>query len=301
MRNGAGEQLRVRFPLLLVVACGVAITSPIVFGLGYPAPQARDTFEVASIRSKQFQPGMSGIELLPGGVRGTQAPILYMIVEAYELSSLRQLDFEKADKSVLGSVYDFEAKAGANALPENAPAPARKQQLRRMLQTLLAERFKLVLHKEQRELPIYALVVAPNGPKFSVSQSELKCPQERPEDPWFARFGPSCGVVSGGPTSGLKGLNIEMTKLVERLDQFGDRRIVDQTGIKGRFDFQLPPWNRSAQFIEPPEDGPSRDRVDSGSPSIFTVLQDKLGLRLVATRGATEVFVIDHIEGPTPN
>jgi uncharacterized protein (TIGR03435 family) len=219
----------------------------------------REDFEVASIKPKVFRPGRVGIQFLPGGlVRGSQAPIRMIISAAYGIS-LKQLDLNRVDKSLQEEVYDFEAKAGANALPANASAQARNQQLRRMLQTLLADRFKLVLHKEQREMPVYLLVVAPTGLKFQPSLSEPKCPEGRP-----------CGVLSAGPASGLKGVNVDMGELVEKLEFFADRQILDRTGIKGHFDVELPPWNRS--IIQPVDDG-HEPVEDPSAPSIFTVLQ----------------------------
>jgi uncharacterized protein (TIGR03435 family) len=170
-----------------------------------------------------------------------------------------------------------------------------------MLQTLLADRFKLMLHKEQRDMPLYALVIAPNGLKFQPSLSDRKCPKQRPEDPWVARFGFSCGIISGGPSSGIKGFNVDTAKLVETLGNFGDRQVVDRTGIKGTFDVDLPPWNRSAQVPAEPLDQPVRDREDPAGPSIFTVLQEKLGLRLESIRGPADIYVVDQVERPTPN
>src|SRR5262245_14837795 len=130
-----------------------------------------------------------------------QAPIPMIISDAYNIS-MRQLDLQKIDRNVFGDVYDFEARAGANGLPATAPVQERNQQLRLMMQSLLADRFKLVLHREQREIPVYALVVAPGGTKLQPALADRKCPDRPdPNDRWAAR----CGVLSGGPAGGVKG------------------------------------------------------------------------------------------------
>ncbi len=306
MRNRFPKTLRLRHALMLVAASAIVLASPILFGFVHPAPQAREAFEVASIKPKKFQPGMVGVSFLPGGlVRGEQAPLPMLISDAYSVS-MKQLDLEKVPRAVMEDVYDFEAKAGANALPASAPAKERTQQLRRMLQTLLAERFKLVIHKEQRETPVYALTVAPNGPKFEVSETVRKCPQDSPNDPFVARFGSPCGKLAGGPASGIKGWNITTAQLIYDLETFGDRRIVDRTGITGHFDAALPPWNRSSQFPttaprDPDEVARESAVEDPNGPSIFTVIQQALGLRLESVKAPVEIYVVGHIERPTPN
>src|SRR5262245_53838879 len=104
---------------ILTVAANIILAGTTILGLAQSTPQAREVFEVVSIKPKKFQPGMVGIEFLPGGfVRGAQAPIPMIIWDAYNIS-IRQLDLQKVDQSVFGEVYDFEARAGANGLPSH--------------------------------------------------------------------------------------------------------------------------------------------------------------------------------------
>lgn len=282
--------------MISIQRLGLVTTAAALFALGF---QAREAFDVASIKPKgPFHPSVVGIEHLPGGVmRGTNALIYMMIMDAFDISP-RQLDLKAVDGPLLQEMYDFEAKAGANALPISAPAKERDQQLRRMLQTLLAEQFKFAYHKEQRDLPLYALVVAPGGPKFK-AVAEGKCPQAKPDDPFTARFGSSCGHLAGGPASGVKGFNVDIANLIETLIDFGDRQVVDRTGIQGRFDVDLPPWTRT--LVQAPNDGREPAYEDPNNPTIFALLQQKLGLRLESTRGSVDIYVIDHVEAPTPN
>jgi len=189
----------------------------------------------------------------------------------------------------LNEVFDIEAKAGVHALPDSAPKEARERQLRLMLRTLLAERFKLAMHTETRDQPLYALTVAPGGPRLRPSPQGRTCPA-----------GERCGHLDGGPASGVKGLNVTIADLVDTLISFGERHVIDRTGITGEFDIDLPPWNRAAQSIAPAVDDGHEPVEDPNGPSIFVVLR-QLGLRLEPTRGPLALQVVDHVERPTAN
>jgi uncharacterized protein (TIGR03435 family) len=256
-----------------------------------PSSNGRSTFEVASVKPKgPFQgPAEIGVSLLPGGrVLAVNAPLYLLIQVAYGLSS-RQVETKTVDDKLMNEVFDIEAKAGVNALPDTAPKDARERQLQQMLQTLLAERFKLTLHKETRETPVYALVIAPGGSRLKASPPDRTCPA-----------GTKCGQLGGGPAGGVRGLDVDMPELAETLTMFGDRHVVDRTGIKGKFDIDLPPWNRSSQGFSSAHNGLEPDE-DPNDPTIFAVLRRQLGLRLEPTRGPLEIHVVDHVERPTPN
>ena len=153
-----------------------------------------------------------------------------------------------------------------------------------MLQTLLAERFQLKFHREQRERSVYALVVAKGGPKLKVADANEKqgsgcerlgyCSFHRDSLPHFARW------------MGFAVL---------------DRPVVDKTGLAGEFDFTLRWTPDETQFagmgvhVPPPVDNPN------APPGLYTAIQEQLGLRLVAQKIPTEVLVIDHAERPTEN
>ena len=225
---------------------------------------------------------------LGGRVVGVNAPIYLLIQVAYGVSE-KQIDLRSADSNLMNEVFDIEASAGVNALPESAPREARNQQVRQMLQSLLADRFKLGIHKETREMPQYALVVAKGGPRLKSSPAGRSCPQ-----------GERCGTLPGGPASGVKGLDVEISELADTLTSFGDRLVVDRTGVKGKFDIDLPPWNRSSMFGASQPNGRERAE-DPNDPSIFELLPRALGLRLDSIRGPLDMYVVDHVQRPTPN
>jgi uncharacterized protein (TIGR03435 family) len=160
-----------------------------------------------------------------------------------------------------------------------------------MQQALLADRFKLKVHFETRLLPIYALVVAKGGPKLKASEMN---PANRAEMAKPAFLQVRSGRVAGaGTTIGM------LAEVLERQDEVGNspggrgRIVVDKTNLSGRYDWTLhwTPW----------QDLSSGELSDSKGPSLFTALQEQLGLKLEPAKGKVEVVVIDHIDLPSEN
>lgn len=157
-----------------------------------------------------------------------------------------------------------------------------------MLQQLLAERFKLVVHHERREFPLYALAIAKGGPKFR---------ETKPEDfHTSSTYGPMCQVLRSkiGITE-MKGCS--MAQLAHNLTGWTrndlGRTIVDHTGLTGRYSFSLN-WT--------PDTAPPSNSLDAGGgPSIFTAVHEQLGLLLRPEKGSLDTIVIDHVEMPTEN
>ncbi len=136
-----------------------------------------------------------------------------------------------------------------------------------MLRTLLAERFKLTVHMETKELPVCTLVVAKNGPKM-----------EQTAQP--------------GGTAGGRGMirgTMDMAQLTSALASTLDRQVVDKTGLTGL-------WKLSIKWT--PDNQPA---ADTTGPSLVTAIQEQLGLRLESTKGPVEILAIDHAEKPTAN
>src|SRR5262249_49671392 len=129
----------------------------------------------------------------------------------------------EGNAQVLNEAFDIDAKPAANAIPVQADSKMRAHLFQLMLQSLLAERFKLALRKETREMPIYILVPAKGGPKLKRSSRECSDDDQ-------------CGRQGGGPASGLRLRDAEISRLTEMLSVFMDRQVVDRTGIQGRFD-----------------------------------------------------------------
>ena len=298
MRNQIGRPMTIGRRLAVACAAVAVIGGPVAGGAmksptnaQVDAASARPKFEVASVklnRSSSRRIALGG-GFLPGGrFSASNIQLASLITAAYQIPP-KQLDSKQLDDALLDEKFDIEAKAGTNALLQDAPMKAQRGQLRLMLQELLTDRFKLAIHKETRELPLYALVVARNGPRLTPSPPDPDCDTEV-----------ACRGFGGGPANGLKG-SAELSGLAATLTWFLERQVVDRTGIQGRFDIELPPWSLPAQLVTPRAPDNDEPAPNASDPSIFTVLQERLGLRLESTRGPLDIYVVDHIERPAPD
>jgi bla regulator protein blaR1 len=208
--------------------------------------------------------------------------------------------------------YDVEARIDQSLVVRFASMSneQRKEQTSLMMQSLLADRFKLRVHFESRELPVYALAVAKKGAKL-VAAKELPAVAEQadPQRP-SAVLPPSAEGLRKGLFVQYRGQEAEMTAKGVTLDQLvhwlagyseiGGRTVVDQTGLGGTYDFTLR-WTRERLTAAPPQSDQSSATPEPESPALFTSLSEQLGLRLISTKGPVEVLVIDHIEKPSEN
>jgi uncharacterized protein (TIGR03435 family) len=153
-----------------------------------------------------------------------------------------------------------------------------------MLRKLLADRFKLTFHLQEKEFPVYLLTVAKNGPKLR----ETTAPPD--DDPVIV------SQIAPGTIS-LPARNATMTQFATVMQRsIFDRPVLDKTGLFGRYDFDLE-WTRDeTQF-----DGERRETQESAKPGLFTAIQQQLGLRLEAARGVVQAIAIDRIERPSEN
>ena len=211
--------------------------------------------------------------------------------------------------------YDIVAKAESE-IPRGGPG-APIGPLNFMMQDLLEDRFKLKAHRETREMPIYALVLARSDQKLGqgLRPSTADCeafrgrgrggaagPGAGPAGPPRAMFTPgerpTCGMMVGPGQVAAGGIPI--SQLTVMLSQYTQRIVVDRTGLKGNFDIDLTfTPDRMPQGPLPP--GVQLPPIDPNGPSIFTAIQEQLGLKLDSERGPVEVLVIDHVERPTPD
>jgi uncharacterized protein (TIGR03435 family) len=154
-----------------------------------------------------------------------------------------------------------------------------------MLRKLLADRFKLTFHREQKDFSIYALTIAKGGSKLR----ESTAPPDEPSQ-LINRVFP--GRIQ------LPARNATMAQFVSMMQRAVlDRPVVDRTGLGGKYDFDLEWTPDETQFDG---QGPPAS-PDSTAPDLFAALQRQLGLRLEATKGPVEVLVIDKVERPTAN
>jgi uncharacterized protein (TIGR03435 family) len=180
-----------------------------------------------------------------------------------------------------------------------------------MVQSLLADRFRLAVHRETRQLPIYALVVSKPGKTGAQLQPHLndaKCSDVSsgplpPPPPSGALPAPCGGFFMSGSPGGFRmaGAKLTMDMLARNFSNFVDRVVVDHTGLSGTFDVSLDfmPTQMPAGFVRGPGDSSASD--PAAPPTIFTAVQEQLGLKLEAQTGPVDVVVIDHVEQPSEN
>ncbi len=258
----------------ITVVFAVAAATPFAQSPSSPSPQS--AFEIASIKPNRSGLSNSGSTTRAGGgYVGTNLTLHQLVTEAYRLRPFQVIGgpgWIKIDR------FDINAKApeGTTGRPDT------------MLKTLLIDRFKLRVHNETKEQQIYALVLTRDdkrlGPKLTLSTKEC------------GASGVSCGMnVNASGTSGtLTGIGQPLSRLATALSGFAvDGLVVDRTGLTGTFDIELqwtPDSLRSAAAA-----------VGGEGPSLFTALQEQLGLKLESTRGPVEYLVIDSAEQPTPD
>jgi bla regulator protein BlaR1 len=274
---------------ILVASVGTAaLTLPVVFGiLNTPAIRAQSqasagssspAFDVASIKPNRS--GSRGFSIgSPGGrFIATNVTLQECIQMAYHVADYRLT----GGPSWLNSErYDIEAKA-EHAVP--------KEQLMPMLQALLADRFKLAFHWETKERPGYALIVGKNGPKLHEAASDH--------------------TSISGRRGQLTGRGMSMSQLADALSRQLGQTVLDKTGLRGAFDLTLewtPDENQTHIFAMQKGVGDGREEAQAPStaepsgPSIFTALQEQLGLKLESGKVPTQIFMIDHADKPSAN
>jgi uncharacterized protein (TIGR03435 family) len=226
----------------------------------------------------------------PGMVTLTNATLRTIIVQSYEIPFvLERFILTGGSEKVLTTRFDVRAKPADGTPPE---------QMRPMLKTLLADRFKLRMHTETRQIPIYAVTVAREGklgPQMRLSNYDCLALRKagltladanRPVDSSGRDL---CFLNNDFPGGGVMGVRFAgpLSELASRAQAFVDRAVVDATGLTGNYEWQL-------TFT-------MRDSPDSAVPSIYTAFQEQLGLKLEPRTGPFEVYVIDSVEMPTPD
>jgi uncharacterized protein (TIGR03435 family) len=250
------------------------------------------TFEVASIKPSAPDARGTSITLKPpNGMEATNAPLRMLITFAY---NIRDFQLSGGPGWTGTERFDILAKAERSPNSESVPDDPRKmtdaqrakkqEEMRERVRALLAERFQLTIHHETREAPVYALVVAKGG-------SKLQAVQEAPDGPMGLR----------GGRGQLTGMAAALPMLANVLSTQLGRPVIDKTELKGKYDFKLEWTPDPGQGPQPPAGVEVPPPPDVEGPSIFTALQEQLGLRLESQKGPVETIVIDRVEKPSGN
>jgi uncharacterized protein (TIGR03435 family) len=238
-------------------------TQPIYLKRVIPGAAAGPThFDVASVKRATPPPaerGNSSMQLAPGRVTMTNVSLKKLLYEAYQVK-----DYQISGPDWIGTeIYDITA---------TIPNGATRDDVLVMVQNLLAERFKVTLHREPKEMPVYALLIDKAGSRMKEVE-----------------FGRGSTSLSNGK---LEGVAIPMRNLAEALSRQMSRPVLDMTGLKGFYTFTL-------TFA--PEEAPAAPVAgevpeSTVGPSLARALQDQLGLRLEARRAPVDMLIVDHAE-----
>jgi uncharacterized protein (TIGR03435 family) len=265
---------------LLALAGLVAVAAPVFIGaLSAQSKPDEAKFEVASIRPGNPEINRVGMQFTPGGMQASNVTLKFLIMMAYDVQPQQVsggpgwMDSDRFNVNAKGP----EGEAGLS--PE-----AHRQLTRQRLQALLAERFALVVRKESKEMTGYALVVAKGGPKMTESPS----PESR-------------GIRQN--RGELNGQGISMDLLARQVGIQLGRRVVDKTGLTGRYDFTLKwsPQPGEGGLLGRPGAAVPGEAAESSGPSLFTALQEQLGLRLESQKVAGDLIVVERADKPSEN
>ena len=283
MTRRVAKKLDFTRKLLLASFGAAAVIGPLVFGL-LSAPKGRaqeagppaKEFEVASIKPGDPSTHQVRIGIMPGGrFQASNITLRMLMQQAYDL---KPFQVQSTPGWMDSDAWEIIAKPDGT-LP---PGPGA---LRPLLQKLLADRFHLTFHKETKEMPLYALVIGKNGSKLKKTSDGAGRAQIR---------------LGRGQLSGTA---MSMDFLATQLSRQLSRMVVDKTGLDGAYDVELS-WTSEDGPPRGPGEGPEGGGAappESTGPSIFTALQEQLGLKLESQKGPVVVYVVDHAEKPSEN
>jgi len=230
-------------------------------------------------------------------------PLRELIRFAYDLKSDAQLTGEPS--WVNSDRFDIEAKddEAQAQVSSKLPPPEIAKQMRLMVQSLLADRFGLKVSHATKELPVYALVVARGGPRLTPTTAPpIAPPGDLPPGSDSAKKPFNRGIMmkGNGDLTGMAAPIAMLADVLSRQPELGNRLVQDKTGLTGDYDWTLK-WTPASMDSSSSADGAAPPAGDPSTPSLFTALQEQLGLKLESTKGPVDGLVIDHVEKPSAN
>jgi bla regulator protein blaR1 len=265
----------------------VVVTSPVIAGLlslqvsrSYAqekTPPVLPHFDVASIKPSNPDARLFLLPSPGGRLTGSGMTLKMLVQFAYQIQ-----DFQVSGGPswVNSKRYDINATGGGGSRDWNL-----------RLQALLADRFKLSVHHDTKEMQIYAMKVAKGGPKL----------QKAPEDePCISPPQGTCGGVAVSPLGFIGSERAPISRLAITLPMVLGRAVRDETGLKGIYKFEVK-WTPESSPSIPAAPGDPQLAPATEGPSIFTAFEEQLGLKLESTRGPVDIVTIDQVEEPSPD
>ena len=314
MSRQSGVALSIWRKAVLASAAILTLATPVGFGVVHGQASTATTiasgqtpavvsdlpkYDVASIKPNKMGDNRVRFMMTPDGISLMGAPMRMLLPQSFGVEEDRivgEPDWVKSRR------YDIEAKVE----PENAPKlkDLKADQRNAMMLQLLVDRFNLKYHHEQREMTMYTMVVAKSGLKMKPTKPDQDGPE--PDTPPSGdgprpKMGRHMVMMNPGH---VESTGTSTEQLAHLLSRQLSRTVVDRTGLTGEYDFTL---DYTPDNIPTPAHGEadsgskSEMPADQGGPSIFTAVEEQLGLKLEATKGMVDVIVIDHIDPPTEN
>lgn len=289
--------MRIEHPTLLIIAlfATTATAFPQLTAPSTPtAPLAFDAISIRPAKSAATTTVNNGVEVTMQRVTMRNTPDGFSAKNTY-LKLLIGAAYNVKNDTIIGgpdwinsSHYDVDAKVTPST--DAAPPKLTSAQRRQMLQALLADRFKLVVHEETKDAPIFELTLAKGGSKLNEAK-----PGDTTPGPTFPDGSPAGrGNLLGFPGH-VSGRAVGITDLTDFLSREVNRPVIDKTGLTAKYDIDLQFTPEQVSATNTSTD------TDTSAPTLTTALEEQLGLKLTPTRGPVKTLVIDHIEPPSAN
>ncbi len=260
---------------LMSAGVALAIAAPSLHAQAATTPAPTPVYDIVSIKPNKTGSGNVSVQSGDGNYRASNVSLKMLIVSAYSLKEAQVFNLPKWGDSAR---FDIKAKLlDPNKKTLNALTPQQDA----AMQLPILDRFKLKFHYELKTLPVYELVVVKTGPKFTATTAAEMASEDGVN-----------GVHSGGISihnRNLVATGISMSRFADSLSYQVKRIVIDKTGLAGNYNLTLS-WAPDDGTPQPP---------DATLPSIFTALQEQLGLKLEPSKAPLEAFIVDHAEIPS--
>jgi len=291
MINRVAPRLYLLSRMLLLFAATSMLTMPLVaYGqqgsTATPPSTTLPVYDVVSVKPNKSNGNNIRISFNDDSFEATNAPLKVILQIAY---GIRQDLISGGPEWVGSDRFDIKAKV----LDPNTAQLKKlsREQRAAMLPPLLADRFQVKAHKETKELPVYDLVQLKSGSMLKEASPEPTPAPDTPDAPKPGMGRGSTWIQNDGHSLKLTATAVQLESLTNVLAQELNRTVIDQTGLTGNYDISL-------KFA--PENAPPQDTAgDDAAPSLFTALQEQLGLKLQPSKGPVETLVVDHVEPPS--